>query len=66
MYHCIDSDDADELLKHLGAPYTDSDGRYHEINNMDDITEDESNEFWNRGIDEAPSPGVLRNPVKRK
>jgi hypothetical protein len=45
----MDSDDANELLKHLGAPYTDNEGQHHE--NIDEkISQKESNEFWNRGL----------------
>ncbi len=45
----MDSDDADELLKHLGAPYTDIQGQYHE-NIGEKISWKESDEFWNRGL----------------
>jgi hypothetical protein len=48
MFHCIDSDDADELLKHLGAPHFDSEGLWREC---EEVSEEESREFWNRGID---------------
>ena len=43
MYHCIDSDDADGLLKHLGAPHFDGEGRRREY---EEVSEEESAEFW--------------------
>ena len=43
MYRCIDSDDADELLKHLGAPHFDGEGHWVEY---EEVSEEESYEFW--------------------
>jgi hypothetical protein len=45
----MDSDDADELLKHLGAPYTDIEGQHHE-NIGEEISWKESYDFENRGL----------------
>ena len=46
----IDSEDADELLRYLGAPHFDGEGRWREYK---EVSEEESRAFWNRGIDAA-------------
>jgi hypothetical protein len=47
LFCSIDSEDADELLRHLGAPHFDSEGRWRE---HEGVSEEESRGFWNRGI----------------